>query len=430
MNLSITWSRFQLLIKEKFITNAMKLVELQSILKTATMRTFFLFLLSIIFSMILFSCSKSGALTGTYSASTGITSLSSSSGSGSSSSSGSGGNTPAGVLTAGEWNDLENWDFLLNLFNSNDTFKNYQSRWGFYCNTKWLFTITDANQKPVENAIITVTENGATLYISRTNKFGTAHLIPSIFSNQSSASYSYSISYNGKNYTTGILTTANKNINYTLPQSAIVLNNVDLMFVIDATGSMGDELGYLKNELYNVLNRADSAITNRNVRYSCVFYRDLTDSFITKPIAFTSNKTDIVNFVKAQSAAAGGDYPEAVDEALKTALEQSWSSNAHAKLMFLILDAPPHDDKLELVRSKVKEAAERGITIIPIAASGTDKPTEFLLRFMAIATNGTYTFLTDDSGVGNSHVTASVGSFKVEFLNNLIVRLISKYGGN
>ncbi|MDD4641760.1 MAG: hypothetical protein PHF92_10450, partial [Bacteroidales bacterium] len=68
-----------------------------------------------------------------------------------------------------------------------------------------------------------------------------------------------------------------------------------------------------------------------------------------------------------------------------------------------------------------------GIKIIPITASGIDKETEFLMRLMAMATNGSYVFITNDSGVGNEHIQASVGEYQVELLNKLMVRLIKKY---
>jgi hypothetical protein len=71
--------------------------------------------------------------------------------------------------------------------------------------------------------------------------------------------------------------------------------------------------------------------------------------------------------------------------------------------------------------------AKKGIKIIPVAASGVDKNTEFMLRFFAIATSGTYVFLTNDSGIGGDHIQASVGEYEVEQLNDLIVRLIDKY---
>jgi hypothetical protein len=98
-------------------------------------------------------------------------------------------------------------------------------------------------------------------------------------------------------------------------------------------------------------------------------------------------------------------------------------------LAFLILDAPAHHeaDVMRSLQNSVTLCARMGIRIIPVASSGVDKNTEFMLRFFAVATGGTYVFLTDDSGVGNSHIEASVGPHKVELLNSLIIRLIGLY---
>jgi len=49
------------------------------------------------------------------------------------------------------------------------------------------------------------------------------------------------------------------------------------------------------------------------------------------------------------------------------------------------------------------------------------------MRFLSISTNGTYVFITDHSGIGNSHLEPTVGPYQVEFLNNQMVRLINKY---
>ena len=97
--------------------------------------------------------------------------------------------------------------------------------------------------------------------------------------------------------------------------------------------------------------------------------------------------------------------------------------------MFLVLDAPPHDDEQikQQVREEIRLAAEKGIRIIPVAASGIDKSTEFLLRSFSLATDGTYIFITDDSGVGDPHLKPTVGEYQVEKLNDLLVRLIFQY---
>ena len=72
-------------------------------------------------------------------------------------------------------------------------------------------------------------------------------------------------------------------------------------------------------------------------------------------------------------------------------------------------------------------ASQKGIKIIPVTASGIDKDTEFLMRFFSITTNSTYVFITNDSGIGNDHLIASVGEYQVENLNDLMVRIITKY---
>jgi hypothetical protein len=113
----------------------------------------------------------------------------------------------------------------------------------------------------------------------------------------------------------------------------------------------------------------------------------------------------------------------------KAVNELQWSANAKTRLLFLVLDAPPHyeDPIIKNIQASVGIATGKGIKIIPITASGIDKKTEFLMRFLSISTNGTYVFITGHSGIGNSHLEASVGPYQVEFLNNLMVRLINKY---
>jgi hypothetical protein len=339
---------------------------------------------------------------------------------------------PAGLLTAAEWNDHDHWDFWLGLM-GNDTFAAKQQDWGFACTNRWSFTVTDANGNPATDAVINIFNGKELCWVCHTNKFGVARFVPVYPAAQPLSNLNWKVYYNNKYYASGGLQTAVSNIACTLPVAAQEKTAVDIMFVVDATGSMGDELDYLKNELYDVLNRTEKQLAYNSLRYGAVFYRDRNsgDPYITKPHDFTSNKSEIVSFVKDQSADGGGDYPEAVDEALDAAMQQQWSASAKARIIFLVLDAPPHDAKqnLELYQASIQKAAEKGIMIIPVGASGIDKPTEFLMRFTALATNGTYTFLTNDSGIGNDHITPTTGPYTVEFLNDLMVRLITKYAG-
>ena len=130
-----------------------------------------------------------------------------------------------------------------------------------------------------------------------------------------------------------------------------------------------------------------------------------------------------------QSAGGGGDYPEALNEGLEEALMQEWSEDAIARIVFLVLDAPPHHNSevIKDLQSQIEYAASMGIKIIPITASGINRQTEYLMKFMSVMTNGTYVFLTDHSGIGNSHLDPIVKDFEVEKLNDLLVRLVNNY---
>jgi len=217
-----------------------------------------------------------------------------------------------------------------------------------------------------------------------------------------------------------------------LNRPAESIRNLDVLFMVDATGSMGDEISYLKSELEDIIGGLNNGIQLKT-RTSLVFYRDRGDEYVVRDFGFDSNLINVKNNLSKQYASGGGDFEEAVEEAMESAIyQQQWSTQGpSAKLMFMILDAPPHHDskRIKSIQRSVKEAAAKGITLIPVVASGIDKNTEFLMRFMAMSTNGTYVFLTDDSGIGNSHLKPTTGSYQVEQLNALLNRLIRKYAG-
>ena len=93
--------------------------------------------------------------------------------------------------------------------------------------------------------------------------------------------------------------------------------------------------------------------------------------------------------------------------------------------MFMIFDAPPHDNKAEKLEAAIKTASAKGIHLVPVVSSGADRQTELFGRAMAAQTGSSYVFLTDDSGVGGSHLEPIVGDYEVELLHDIIVRNIT-----
>jgi len=335
----------------------------------------------------------------------------------------------AGVITAGEWNDLDNWMFLDSLISSQDYAK-MLDYWGFYTNHRISVKLVDASSNPILDQEILLKRNGTTIWTARSDNRGMAELWVDLYQHNADIDFTTLqlvvgsvVSTEVKTYSAGVNTIV-------VSGNTSVSNKVELAFVVDATGSMSDELEFLKTELLDVINRAKSGNPSESKLPGTVFYRDEGDDYVTRVSAFNSDIQTTLNFIKDQSANGGGDFPEAVHTALDKALNNlQWSSNARTRILFLVLDAPPHYDPAVIAKlqSEIKLASEKGIKIIPITASGIDKETEFLMRFMAATTNGTYVFITNDSGVGGEHLQPTIGKYDVEKLNDLMVRLINKY---
>ncbi|MEM6845533.1 MAG: VWA domain-containing protein [Bacteroidota bacterium] len=329
----------------------------------------------------------------------------------------------AGQITAGEWSDLVNWDFWLGV-EQNEDWKRSQDSWELFTKHRYQVQVQDRNGLPVVDATATLHDTqGAILWQGHTDASGVAEL----WSIEPAASAQ--VTYRGQSAEVSELVHFGQGVTtFSLPTVRSCPDQIDVLFAVDATGSMGDELEYLKSELSDVISRIEPTA---RVRLSTVFYRDEGDEYVTRSFRFTDNVSQMIENIRQQSADGGGDYPEAVHSALEESIQQmNWSSQATARLLFLLLDAPPHENPevKEQLQTLIPAAAKKGIRIIPISASGIDKPTEFLLRTMAILTQGTYVFITDHSGIGNDHLEPTIGEYEVELLNDLLVRLINEYG--
>ena len=337
----------------------------------------------------------------------------------------------AGSLTAGEWNDLYNWDDWKELLNNQD-YNEMQSHWKIHPRSRYSVFVRNQYELPLHDVRVILREqSGQKLWESRTDNSGKAELWSDIYAQDKSFEpVDAEIIINGKTISVENLKSIEEGVNHVdVDMECISSKNVDVLFAVDATGSMSDEIRFLQSELQDVIERAKASNTGLNLRLGSIFYRDSTDAYLTKVQPFSEDASKTMQFIGEQSADGGGDYPEAVDEALNEALAQDWSEDAVARIIFLLLDAPPHHNESTLTRiqEQVRTAAELGIKIIPITASGINRQTEFLMKFMAIATNGTYVFITDHSGIGNPHLDPVVEDFEVEKLNNLLVRLLYNY---
>jgi hypothetical protein len=201
--------------------------------------------------------------------------------------------------------------------------------------------------------------------------------------------------------------------------------SLDVALVIDTTGSMGDELEYLKVEVRDIARKISRENPGVDQRWGLVVYRDDGDDYVTESVDFR----DINSFVAMlghHTANGGGDEPEAMDAAMAASNRLSWrDGDATARMVFLVADAPSHSGEpaKKFAREVLKHRAD-GTAIFPVAGSGVSDPAELQLRMAARATGGQYIFLTDHSGIGGSHAAPKVDEYTVETLHEAMLRMI------
>jgi len=336
-----------------------------------------------------------------------------------------------GKLTAGEINDFSKWAMWTDM--AKTTLNSYKYYWKLSPENRYMVQLKDQNGLPLANAKVELLDGSSVIYTSKTDNTGKAELWEKLLYDTSviKTATSIRVDYKGETKTIRNIKKFEKGVNTIVINSSCDQSmNVDIAMVVDATGSMQDEIEYLKYDLNSVIFKAKAFSSTLNLRFANIFYRDIGDAYVTQSQDFTSVLSESVAFTNEHNAGGGGDEPESVEIALDSAINRlSWNTDTRAKILFLVLDAPPHCTAAicEKMIDLCYKAAAKGIRIVPVTGSGTSKDAEYLMRCLSLATNGTYVFLTDHSGIGGSHTKPSTDSYRVEVLNDLLVRVIKSF---
>jgi hypothetical protein len=229
----------------------------------------------------------------------------------------------AGLLTAGEWNDNSNWMFFTNLIADRQL-----STPIFEMNpiNRIMVTVLSEEGSPVKNARVELLNNAEeVIWEAASNNNGIAYVFFNLL-NDNQVPESLSISKNGISTSADIIlaegfdeqNTNNQSNNQIYQDVTVSIDDIsntkalDLMFVFDTTGSMGDELSYLQTEFEDISKK----VADQNTRYSVNFYRDEGDQYVVKSNEFTYDTDLVLKQLNREVADGGGDYPEAVDQAL------------------------------------------------------------------------------------------------------------------
>jgi len=175
---------------------------------------------------------------------------------------------------------------------------------------------------------------------------------------------------------------------------------VDVVFVLDTTGSMSGLIDTAKEKIWSIASTMASAQPTPDIRIGLVGYRDKGDQYVTKIVDLNGDLDSVYASLMEFQAGGGGDTPESVNKALYDAVHtMSWSKADQAyQTIFLVGDAPPHMDYNEVqYPATIAAANERGIVINTIQ-SGAIPST--VLPWTTIASLGNGNFFSVDQAGG------------------------------
>ncbi|MCA1578418.1 MAG: VWA domain-containing protein [Acidobacteria bacterium] len=177
---------------------------------------------------------------------------------------------------------------------------------------------------------------------------------------------------------------------------------LEMVFVLDTTGSMTGLINGAKQKIWGIVNEVMRE-QHSSVRIGLVAYRDRGDQYLTQVLPLTEDLDQVYTTLMDYQADGGGDGPEDVRTALAEGVHKlNWSTPAAdlSQVLFLVGDAPPHDDYNDAVDtlSTATSAVQKGIIVNTIQCGFSGDTTQ-AWRAIAKAGKGEYFSIASDGGV-------------------------------
>ncbi len=329
------------------------------------------------------------------------------------------------ALSAGEVNDNERWDEYLQYRDqyTGPTIHDVD------ISERYIVTVSDSAGETVPNAEVRVSSGDAVLFEGRTYANGQTLFFPLAFAaSEGAESFTLSVEKDGATQQLEFVRGENRDWDVTLELDQAATEGVplDILFLLDSTGSMADEIDQIKATLLSISSRISDLPSQPDLRFGMVAYRDRGDAFVTRVYDFEPDPRRFVETIRGVVAHGGDDYPESLNEALHVAVhEPEWRPGDAIRLMFLIADAPPHLDYQDdySYADDMIEAHRQGIKTFSIASSGLDQQGEYVFRQIAQHTMGRFIFIVYGAGGTTSH---SVSDYTIGRLDDLVVSLVEE----
>jgi Mg-chelatase subunit ChlD/PBP1b-binding outer membrane lipoprotein LpoB len=297
-----------------------------------------------------------------------------------------------------------------------------------------IINVKDSNDLSIPNADVLIKSGGNVITQGTTLADGSFRFFPSLFS-RDLKSFEVQVEdfSSGKKTGDQFSREGRREIDLVINTKRDLEEHIplDILFILDTTGSMGEEIQRLKATIQLIHLNLSSLSTKPHLRFGLVLYKDDGDEeYRTQIVHLTDDLDRFQKELNMVEAYGGGDTPEDLQAALEDSMKKIRWNKDGIRLAFIITDAPPHLDygqEYDYAQASV-EAKERGIKIHSVGTGGLPLDGEYILRQISQFTSGRYIFLTygeqgESEGGSAGSVSHHTGAnFQTDKLEAIIIR--------
>lgn len=202
---------------------------------------------------------------------------------------------------------------------------------------------------------------------------------------------------------------------------------IEVVFVLDTTGSMGGLIDGAKQKIWSIINELKQGRPEPVLRIGLVGYRDRGDAYVTRHSDLSEDIDAVYTDLMSFQAGGGGDTPESVNQALHEAVNRfQWSRDPDTlRVVFLVGDAPPKSYQDDVPYTTTCALARDKDIIINTIQCGRMTETTGIWKSIAQMGHGGFAAIRQDGGMV---VATSPYDAQIEKLNRDISATVLPYG--
>ncbi|HOZ73291.1 MAG TPA: VWA domain-containing protein [Spirochaetales bacterium] len=345
---------------------------------------------------------------------------------------GSRGVTPSSSgLKAGYSDDNEQFNYFVGFLEKYADVPHY----GYDISERITVRVLDSAGKPVANAAVSIRSGGKELAAGLSYGDGSFRFYPAAIGSKDGT---FELRASAGGLSAGATTRRDgpRTVELRLqgPRSLPDPLPLDLLFVMDTTGSMGEEIERLKATIEIIHDNLAALRPRPLVRLGLVLYKDLGDEYVTRLSPFTADLETFRAALQPVVASGGGDGPEDLESALDDAVNRMDWNEGGLRLAFVVTDAEAHLDygRDYTYVDAANDARARAIKLYTIGTGGLPLEGEYLLRQVSQLTDARYIFLTygeagESDGGAEGSVSHHTGSnYQTDKLEAIVIRFVKE----